>query len=231
MVAARPEADVRTRILHEATRLFAERGFDGTTLQDIADAVGVTKQAVLHHFPSKELVREAVLGALLAHWKDTLPRLLLAATASQERFDAVFGELLRFFASDPSRARVVMREALDRPAEMRRLLVGPVKPWVDAVASYVRVGQETGRHFADLDPEAYVLHILQLVLAAAASAPVTSAVLEGDGRGDPMTRYDRELARIARASVFANTSSISSPPPATRARARAGTRPKRKTTR
>src|SRR4051812_18430253 len=74
MVAARAEhADVRTRILDEATRLLAARGFDGTTVQDIADAVGVTKPAVLHHFPSKELVREAVLGALLAHWEREAP--------------------------------------------------------------------------------------------------------------------------------------------------------------
>src|SRR4051812_44887021 len=133
MVAARAEhADVRTRILDEATRLLAARGFDGTTVQDIADAVGVTKPAVLHHFPSKELVREAVLGALLAHWKEKLPHLLLAATASEDRFAAVFGELLRFFASDPNRARVVLREALDRPVETKKLLRAAVRPWLAA---------------------------------------------------------------------------------------------------
>src|SRR5580692_8829142 len=115
-MVARAESDVRTRIVDEATRLLAARGFDGTAVQDVADAVGVTKQAVLHHFNSKDQIREAVLGAILAHWKETLPRLLLAATASDDRFEAVFGELLRFFATDPNRARVVLREALDRPS-------------------------------------------------------------------------------------------------------------------
>jgi len=198
MVDRPDEPDVRTRVVSEATRLLAARGFDGTTVQDIADAVGVTKPAVLHYFPSKEHVREAVLESILAYWKDTLPRLLLAATASEERFDAVFGELLRFFTSDPNRARVVMREALDRPAEMRKLLRGPVRPWLTAVAQYIHSGQRAERHYADIDPEAYVLLVLQLVLAAAASASVTSPVLEGDARG----RYEREVARIARASLF-----------------------------
>src|SRR6201984_3500650 len=102
MVAARSaEPLVREAILGAATRLFAAHGFDGTALQDIADAVGVSKPAVLHHFPSKEHVRQAVLDAIVAHWNETLPRLLVAATASSDRFDAVFGELYRFFASDP----------------------------------------------------------------------------------------------------------------------------------
>src|SRR5579885_716087 len=130
MVAARAaEQDVRAAIVSAATKLFAARGFEGTALQDVADAVGVSKQAVLHHFPSKEHVRQAVLDGILAHWNEALPRLLLAATASTDRFEAVFGELHRFFASDPDRARLVMREALDRPAEQRKLLRGPVRPW------------------------------------------------------------------------------------------------------
>jgi AcrR family transcriptional regulator len=224
MVAVRasssaPEQDVRAATVAAATRLFAARGFDGTALQDIADAVGVTKPAVLHHFPSKEHVRQAVLEAILAHWNEALPRLLLAASASQDRFDAVFGELHRFFAADPDRARLVMREVLDRPAEMRKLLRGAVRPWLGAVAEYIRAGQESGRHFADADAEAYVVHVLQLVIAAAASAPVLSAALGEGARG----RYDAELARIARASLF-------SPHPTERARS-GGVARKRKATR
>src|SRR5271155_5103853 len=112
---------VRSAVVKAATRLFAARGFDGTALQDVADAVGVTKPAILHHFPSKEHIRQAVLDGILVHWNETLPRLLLAATASQGRFDAVFGELQRFFAQDPNRARVIIRELLDRPAEMKKV--------------------------------------------------------------------------------------------------------------
>src|ERR1700722_9764004 len=123
MVAARAhENEVRPATVGAAIRLFAAHGFEGTALQDIADAVGVSKPAVLHHFPSKEHVRQAVLDAILAHWNGMLPRLLLAATASEDRFLAVFGELHRFFASSPDRARLIVREALDRPKALRTLL-------------------------------------------------------------------------------------------------------------
>lgn len=188
-------ADVRARAVLAATRLFAAQGFDATSVQAVADDVGVTKQAVLHHFPSKDHLRQAVLEAILAHWNDTLPKLLLAATATEDRFDAVFGELHRFFASAPDRALVVLREALDRPNEMKKLLRGPVRPWLAAVAGYIDSGRKSGAHYDDVDSEAYVAMILQLVIASAASASVMSSLIDRE-------RYDRELRRIARASLF-----------------------------
>lgn len=204
MGTAAAALDVPARAVAAATRLFAARGFEATSLQEVADEVGVTKQAVLHHFPSKERLRRAVLDAILAHWTDALPRLLLAATAGGDRFEAIFGELHRFFSSAPDRARVVLREALDRPAEMRRLLRGPVRPWLAAVAGYIESGRRAGLHFPDVDPEAYVALVLQTVIAAAASADLTASVLEAPRRGAAAARarHDRELARIARASLF-----------------------------
>ncbi len=196
------EPDARAAVLRAATRLFAAHGFDGTTLQDVAYAVGVSKPAILHHFPSKEHIREAVLDAILQHWQATLPRLLLAATASEERFEAVFGELFRFFAADGDRARVILREALDRPAEARRLLAGPVRPWIDAIAGYIRAGQASHRHHAEVGPGG-------VRRPHAPARPRRHGVGAGDHRAArpergrrARGRYDRELARMARASLF-----------------------------
>jgi AcrR family transcriptional regulator len=203
MVGARNDGAARGAILTAATRLFAARGFDATPLQAIADEVGVTKQAVLHHFPSKELLRKAVFDDILAHWNETLPRLLLASSASNERFDAVFAETLRFFTADASRARLVAREALDRPKEMRELLRGPVRPWIAAISGYIRAGQDAGRHYADVDPDVYVAEIMLFVITTVAVMPVVDAAVEGRGSRERMLS---ELTRIARASLFASGS-------------------------
>ena len=48
-------------ILDSAAALFAQRGFAKTSLQDVAAAVGLSKAGLLHHFPSKESLHEAVL--------------------------------------------------------------------------------------------------------------------------------------------------------------------------
>src|SRR5687768_18325502 len=107
--------EVRDTILLEATRLMAERGFDGTSIQAVADAVGVRKPSVLYHFPSKEELRKGVLDRLLSRCNDILPKLLMASTLTGlAKFDDVMGELISFFADDPDRARLLVRELLDR---------------------------------------------------------------------------------------------------------------------
>jgi AcrR family transcriptional regulator len=192
--------DVRSKVIASATRLIAAHGFDGTSLQDIADAVGVTKPAVLHYFPSKEHIRAAVLESVLEHWRETLPRLLLAASAGEGRFDAIFGELQRFFGENPDRARVMVREGLDRPDETRKMLRGPVRPWLSAIAGYIDAGKTTGKQHADLDPEAYVILALQMVVFTSAMGSVVSAAIDEQGNGQE--RYFHEVARIAKSGLF-----------------------------
>ncbi|GAA6734719.1 TetR/AcrR family transcriptional regulator [Thermus oshimai] len=46
--------DTRTRILQEAARLFTEKGYEATSVQDLAEALGLSKAALYHHFRSKE---------------------------------------------------------------------------------------------------------------------------------------------------------------------------------
>ena len=210
MVAKPSAVAVPEKIITQATRLFASRGFDATSLQDIASAVGVTKQAVLHHYPSKEHVRLAVLGGIVTHWNETLPRLLLATTASDDRFHAVLGELQRFFGEDADRARLVVREVLDRPEAVRALIKTVVTPWLDAVSGYIARGQLRGEHHADMDPEAYVVHVLNLVIVGAATSQVMTVALTAAGAPKPakaQLRFDREIVRIARASLFSREES------------------------
>ncbi len=200
-MATSERSEVRAAVVREATRLFAERGFDGTALQDIAAAVGVSKPAVLHYFPSKEHVRDAVLDGFLAHWKEALPRLLFAAPTGVGRFEAIFGAVRQFFADDPDRSRLMLREMLDRPDALRALLREAVRPWLAAIAGFIRAGQAGGTHHPDLDPEAYLLQMLQITIAAGVSNTVLPVALDDDlakGRA----RSDRELDRIARTALF-----------------------------
>jgi AcrR family transcriptional regulator len=58
--------DTRSRILDIALELFSEQGFDGTTLQQIADRLGFTKAALYYHFRSKDDLLEALIGPVMA---------------------------------------------------------------------------------------------------------------------------------------------------------------------
>jgi len=53
IVRERRKAETRTRLIEAGLPLFAERGFDSVTLDEVAEAAGFTKGAIYRHFPSK----------------------------------------------------------------------------------------------------------------------------------------------------------------------------------
>lgn len=196
--------DMRDKILAQATRLFAERGVEGTSLQEIADAVGVKKPSVLYHFPSKEALHARVVEHLLSRWNEALPRLLKAA-AREDRFDAILDETLTFFAEDRDRARLLLREALDRPLEMRQLLAVHASSWLQVVARSIEKAQAEGSMRADVDAAGYVLQVIQLVIGNFAFGPILQVLLpHGSARGPaPIDqRLLQELKRVARTALL-----------------------------
>ncbi len=62
----------RKKLIETAMRLFAERGFDGVTVRDIASACGVSVGLINHHFGSKEGLREAVDAHFMAQFEEVL---------------------------------------------------------------------------------------------------------------------------------------------------------------
>jgi TetR/AcrR family transcriptional regulator len=199
--------DNAEQIRSVATQLFARHGYEGVSLQAIAERVGVTKQTLLYHFSSKDVLRKAVLDQVFSHWRQRLPQMLEAVTSGHGRFDALTRELFRFFEADADRARLIVRELLDNPDEMRRMLADNLRPWVLLVAQYVREGQRIGLIQADVDPEAYVLTVISLVLSSVSAVGVAEAVL-GDsssgGRG-ARERHQAELLRLTKAALFKKT--------------------------
>lgn len=144
----------REQVVASATTLFADRGYAGTSVQDVADAVGASKQLVLYHFGSKEGLREAVMEGIRAAWLAWLPALLEAAgpaagdgTASEGAgaLEAAGRALAGFLATHPHAARLVMREIITEGGEARAALYDLVRPSMEAgAAEFARIGGMVG---------------------------------------------------------------------------------------
>ena len=91
----------QTRVIEAALVLFAEHGIGGTSLQMIADAIGVTKAAVYHQYNSRDEIIFAVAQVLLA-------RLEAAVTAAEAE------------RSRPRAREVLVAEMIDLAVERRR---------------------------------------------------------------------------------------------------------------
>ncbi|MEA5364703.1 TetR family transcriptional regulator [Amycolatopsis sp., V23-08] len=119
-MTAGPAEDTRTRLLHTALRLFTEHGVEGTSLQMIADALGITKAAVYYHFKTKAELTEAVAEPGIRD----LDELVLRAGAQKRRgaqvdlllegfVDLVVRHrtLVALFSSDPGLIRAIEKSA------------------------------------------------------------------------------------------------------------------------
>jgi AcrR family transcriptional regulator len=79
----------RAAILQAAARRFRRDGFDGTTLADIADDLGITRSAVLHHFSSKAALLEEIVRPFIEKLDEVLDATAVAGPftpASRRRF-------------------------------------------------------------------------------------------------------------------------------------------------
>lgn len=105
--------DTRTALLRTATRLFAERGFYGTSIAAIAQELGLTKQALIHHFGSKE----KLYGEVLQQISDELVATMIQATSDNADAKAQLEQLLERMHENrknrPEQTQLLMRELLD----------------------------------------------------------------------------------------------------------------------
>lgn len=103
----------REQLVTAATRLFAERGFDATSVEAVLDAAGVSRGSLYHHFKSKEALFEAVLDA--AEVRIGEATLLAAAGVGDDPVDILRAGALEWIrlAGDPVVQRIVL---IDAPA-------------------------------------------------------------------------------------------------------------------
>jgi len=161
----------------------------------------MSKPSLLYHFPSKDRLREEVLGEVFEHWTTRLPNLLRAVTSGAGQFEALMDELIAFFEEDADRAHLLVRELLDRPEEMKARITGSLGPLVTLVADAIRKGQTAGVVASDVDPEAFVLHLIGMTISMVIAMPMTESIVRLSGER-PFERQERELRRMASTSLF-----------------------------
>lgn len=126
-LAAESYTPAQTRVIEAALALFAERGIAGTSLQRIADEIGVTKAAVYHQYPTKDEIVLAVAEVVLAG----LEAAVTAAEAERSRARArevLVARMIDLAVEERRMAGILQRDPvmlrfLDEHAPFRRVMV------------------------------------------------------------------------------------------------------------
>lgn len=141
----------KEEIVVEATRLFAERGYEGASMGDLADRVGLRKASLFHHFASKDALYQAVLGELLENVRAAIMKAAMAEGSFAERLDALSDGLTDVLAAQPYAARLLVREAMDYGPVMRGGLGDTINELLNAGLAFARAGQQAGEFKPQLD--------------------------------------------------------------------------------
>jgi len=192
---------MKNRILDEAIKCFAKKGFEGTSIQEIAEAVGIRRPSILYHFQTKEKLREEVLHYLINMWTKEIPRILITAQDGEDRFTSIAMSLVDLFTEDRNRAFYMIREMLDKPDEIGPIVSYAIKPWKLLLVEYIRLGKMMGTIRKDVTPQTFLGAVLILILGIVTFGRTISDIFEIE----PATSNDpliRELLRLTKTSLY-----------------------------
>ncbi|MCE3287418.1 MAG: TetR/AcrR family transcriptional regulator [Gaiellaceae bacterium] len=143
-------ADKRTRILDAAIRVFAEHGYHGARVGDIAEDAGVAHGLLYHYFASKDDVLRTIF---LENWGALIARFRAVEAADEpapEKLEGIAKILLRTWRNDPALVTVMVREVARSQQLQDR--VDEVREAFAIVQRVIEEGQAAGDFRADLDP-------------------------------------------------------------------------------
>ncbi len=170
----------RVRILDAAEGVFAEQGFDGARLADVAARVGIRRPSLLYHFASKELLYEAVVARAFGDLGTALLGMLGDAGDDLEgALEGLVESFVGFVDGREGFAALVLREFLDGRGGGQVLLELVMVPLLDQVSS------EVDRRLPGGQGQRVRLALLQVASTAllrSASGPLRGP-LWGDGPG------------------------------------------------
>ena len=187
----RGQRSTRDLILDEAVVCFAERGYDGTSLNDIAAGVGIRRPSLLHHFASKELLYGNVFERILSDWLERVSEAVEMDGTGWDKVELVLRAGFALFEDHPDYVRMMRREALDGGVRLGIDLASVLKPLFEAAAEYLDEMMAAGklrRH----DSRHLLIMGYGAILSYFSDAPFITDLLEDDALTPERIRVHRE---------------------------------------
>lgn len=157
------EPGVRQRILAAAVDLFADHGYDATSVSQVISRAGVAKGGFYHHFASKEELLYAVYGQLIARQLEGMEQILAAGAPPAETLRAMILDLVETTASSTREALVFSRELSQLGNKRIMQLRSQRRRYHTAMIKLVQEAQERGQFSTVASPEIITFTIFGVI--------------------------------------------------------------------
>ena len=173
----------REQILDEAVELFAQRGYRGSGLLELADRVGISHVLILHHFGTKE----GLLRAVMARRDQIMERLISEVQGTG--IEGLMSIRPPFEPEVLTRLETVLRvENLDANGPLHDHFVERTQRTRDVIAAEIRTGQERGEIRSDIDPEVKAVEIIAFAMGIETQWLLTPDVIDRQGVHESFAR-------------------------------------------
>lgn len=195
----RPRGETADRILDAALVSFGSRGYEATSLDALAEGLGLRKQSILYWFSSKEALLEALIDRSAAELSGALEESLARAGSGWSRVEAVVRSVFRLSARRPELLGL-LREAgrLGPPAATRLML--SLEPLVARASAFLESEMEAG-HMRRHEPRLLLLAIYSTVVGMITEVEVLRALGE-EPTARSLVRRRQEILRLLRSALL-----------------------------
>ncbi|GAA2878827.1 TetR/AcrR family transcriptional regulator [Streptosporangium fragile] len=147
---------VRQRLLSEATRLFAERGFESTSVQEVVSAAGVTKGAMYHYFDSKDDLLHEIYGRVLRMQMERLNRFADGPGTVSERLHSAAADVVTTTVDNLDDSKIFFRSMHLLAPDTRKSVRAERRRYHERFRDLVAEGQRDGTFRTDVPADIVV---------------------------------------------------------------------------
>lgn len=140
----RGDAPVPQRLMAAATRLFADQGYDRTSVQEIVEAAGVTKGALYHYFGSKDDLLHGIYGRLLGLQQQRLDALARESGPVEERLRAAAADVVVTTIENLDDAMIFFRSMHQLSPEKQRQVRAERRLYHERFRALIEEGRQAG---------------------------------------------------------------------------------------
>jgi TetR/AcrR family transcriptional regulator len=191
------------RILDAALISFGSRGYEATSLDALADGLGVRKQSILYWFSSKEVLLEAVIDRSAQELTDALELSLAGAGNGWVRVEAVVRSVFRLAARRPELLGLVREMGRLGPPAATRFMAA-LDPLVARASSFLEAEMDAG-HMRRHEPRLLLLAIYSTVVGIVTEVEVLRALGE-EPSVRSLVRRRQEILSLLRSALVVDPS-------------------------